>query len=188
MLPPKERASAISLPDSNIIQGQNLAIYEADDCTRRLARNDRIRASGIPVQVSKKVVEIRDGSSEFPIKLEALQKVQLTAIPYLVGMLADGTLVAWDFSAFTCQKKIAIKEGMPTVVDDYYSDLIDGAVCTEDVCENLSGLLGYKEIVETCPGEAPRTRVQIVKTAVACPENAETECTACPEIDGITLP
>lgn len=184
--PYKPRAGETTEPHAEVMQAQHLAVYQEDDCVRRLKRPDRVRSSGIPIQLTEKTVEIRDGSLEYPIRLPALQKSNLLAVPYLVGMLADGTLVAWAFGQHTCNKKIAIKDGMATIVADYYSDLIDGNVCTEDICENLDGMIGFKETIEHCPGQPDQIRIQLVKAPhCCCPDSTGDDCPSCPEIDAM---
>lgn len=176
--PYKPRAGSPTESNQQVQIAQHIAVYESDDCTRRLVRHDRIRSSGIPVQLTGKSVEIRDGSLDFPVQLPALQKSVLASIPYLVGMLADGTLVAWSFGNFTGPKKIVVENGMATIKADYYSDLIDGNVCTEDNCENIHGMIGFKETVEICPGQPNQIRIQLVKAPKCCCDTPDGECTA----------
>ncbi len=172
--------------DATEYKGQALAVYKkGSDSTVRLRRQRAIKSPSIPVQLTEELTELRDGSTEFPIKLPAMQKYIGEAIPKLVGMLPDGTLVAWDFGYFSGRKKFVLEAGQMTMAGDYASDLFDQPIC-EAACDEVVGSIGYKALIETCPGQPPKTVYQICRIpACCCPDVPTEDCGTYAALDEI---
>ena len=156
------------------------------DLTRvRLYRPALIRRAALLLQEPNKEAELRDGSEDFPIRLPSLQSYQGEAVPALVGILPDGTLVAWKAGSFPGVKKIILEDGQFKIGHDYTSDLLSAA-CEESSCNALDGYLGFKTVTTSCAGEAPTTRFQIVRAPkCCCPTSPEETVETCEEFDNI---
>lgn len=170
--------------------GASIAVYEkGSDCTVRLTRNRAIKNPSIPIQLTENNVELRDGSSEFPIKLPGLEVSNLSTMAGLIGVMPDGKLVWWKFGNFDGKKKLAVKNGVLTIEEDYGSDVIAATICAEDSCNALDGLIGYKTIVNRCQGEPDRVMTQLCLAPKCCCPTSEAEsCEACEAIDAIINP
>lgn len=160
-------------------------INNSDECLHRLARPSKMRNPGLAVQLTENSVGIRDGSLEFPIKLPGLQSSNAQAMPAIIGVLPDGTLVAWKFGNFSGKKKLVLEEGNLTLVEDYGSDLLAATICAEPNCNQLEGLLGYKTVSNACPGEPTRVMTQICLAPKCCCDDLynEDDCETCAELD-----
>ncbi len=186
-MPPSRTRTCVTpeCSDKNI-GGSAFGVYinNSDECTYRLARPSQMRSPGLAVQLTENSVGIRDGSVEFPIKLPAMQASNLQAMPALVGILPDGTLVAWKFGNFSGNKKLALFEGQLVLQEDYLSDLISAEICEESNCSLIDGLLGYKSIINHCVGEPDKAMIQICKAPKCCCETPpEEECNPCEPFD-----
>lgn len=183
------RSCGTSECNSSEYKGQALAIYQkGEDCTKRLRRQRAIKAPSIPIQLTDDVIEHRDGSDAFPIKLPAMQKYTGTALPKLLGMLPDGTIVAWDFGYFAGRKKFVLDGGQITMSGDYGSDLLDQPICSA-ACAEISGAIGYKAIIESCIGQPDKTVYQLCRIPACCCETSPAEvCVACAALDAIVNP
>ncbi len=178
--------------DGRYEKGTNLGVYinNGSDCVQRLSRPVDIKSPSIPVQLTANIVELRDGSSDNPLKLPALQSTNAEAVPALLVMLADGTIAQWKFGNFSGAKKLVLENGSIKFADDYSSDLISSAICAETSCNQLDGLLGYKSIVHSCPGEAPRVMTQICLAPKCCCSDSDLaqDCEICEELEAIITP
>jgi len=183
------RSCGTSECNSTEYKGQALAVYQkGEDCTKRLRRQRAIKAPSIPIQLTDDLIEHRDGSEAFPIKLPAMQKYVGESLPKLIGMLPDGTLVAWDFGYFSGRKKFVLNAGQITMSGDYGSDLLDNPIC-EAACSEIEGAIGYKATTESCPGQPDKTVYQLCRIPACCCEGAPTEdCPACDALDDILNP
>jgi hypothetical protein len=172
--------------DTSDYKGQAIAVYhKGSETTTRLRRQRAIKAPSIPVQLTDELVELRDGSSEFPIKLPAMQKHVGESLPKLLGMLPDGTVVAWDFGYFSGRKKFILEAGQIKMTGDYASDLFDQPMCTAN-CDEIVGAIGYKVITETCIGQPSKEVYQLCRIpACCCPESEAEDCGDHPLLDDI---
>lgn len=164
-----QRAGTVTQCNDFIDKGIGLSVYDrvGDSCTRILKRKHSIHSPSIPIQLTDKLLELRDGSVNNPIVLPALQKSKESGVPSIVGILADGTLVAWHASNFANKSKIVIRDGLFTVVDDVSSDLFDSALC-EETCDLVEGAIGYKRIISRCKGKPDKVRYQLFRIPVDC--------------------
>ena len=184
----KSRSCGTTDCDAQDYKGSHLAVYhQGEDCTRRLRRNRAITGPSIPVQLTENNVELRDGSEAYPLRFPALQKHNTEAIPALVGILPDGTLVAWNFGYFSGRKKFVLENGTMKLVGDYLSDLFDQPVCEAD-CGEVAGALGYKVITQNCIGEPTKEVYQVCRIPSCCCEDAPAEsCDDCAAIDALLV-
>lgn len=191
MPPQRQRACSTTGCYDKQIQASAFGVFinDGQNCEHRLARPSKMKNPGLPIQLTEDSVGIRDGSMDFPIKLPGLQSSNLQAMPAIVGVLPDGTLVAWKFGNFAGKKKLSLVDGQLQFEEDYGSDLIAAAICTEPDCSLLDGALGFKTIEVTCPGEPVRTMTQICKIPKCCCADAPAEvCVSCEELDEFDTP
>lgn len=183
----RERSCGTAVCDAFDYRAQALAVYDkGDDCTRRLRRQRAITGPSIPIQLTDDVTELRDGSEEFPIKLPAMQAFVGEAIPAIVGILPDGTLVAWKAGYFSGRKKLVLDGSTFKLTGDYLSDLFDQPICEAD-CNEIDGALGYKAVTTSCPGEPSKTVYQVCRIPTCCCAGgaADPECPNCAPLDAL---
>jgi len=186
------RATTTPTPcDGRQEKGVAIGVYinQGQNCTQRLSRPSDMRNPGIPIQLTEKLVEIRDGSAKYPISLPGLQKSNEKSMSALIGISPDGTLVAWSFKNFPGKKKLTLINGLLTLSDDLGSDLLAGTICAESNCNAIDGMLGFKTILQTCPGEPDRIVTQICAAPKCCCEaNQEEDCNNCAELNNLITP
>jgi len=168
-MPDPERACTTVECDGVAKGATHLAAYKtkSGDCTVRLGSKSRIRGGAIPIQLTENTVELRDGSIGSPIVLQKLQKSNAASVGELMIRLPDGTLAAWDVSAFIGKKKLILQNGSLVFTDDYSSDFFSGAICAAN-CSEIDALLGVKQVITTCPGEPDKIMYQVCRVALDC--------------------
>jgi len=185
----RERSCVTNGCNDQQSKGSAVGVYinGDDSCTHKLRRPRAMRSASLIVQLTENEVEHRDGSLDFPIKLSAMQKSNLTGMPAILGILADGTIVAWSAGSFTERKKLVIENGLFTLKDDTLTDLFSESLC-EAQCDQVDGALGYKTIVDNCPGREPRIAYQICRIPTCCCGDDElTVCTTCAELEAFNI-
>ena len=183
-----ERACVTTECDGVAKGASRLAAYKTKtgDCTVRLGSKSRIRGGSIPVQLTENTVELRDGSLDLPIVLQNLQKSNTPTVGEIMIRLPDGTLAAWDVSAFIGKKKLILQNGSLVFTDDYSSDFFSGAIC-EANCAEIDALLGVKRVVTSCPGEPDKIMYQICRVALDCGFDGSTDV-ACISVNVNPIP
>lgn len=150
-------------------KGSNISVYiQGSDCTRQLKSSSTSKGAAIPIQLNGKLVELRNGSLDYPIKLEQLQSHNGPSVPFLLAALADGTIVKWSAAAIgKNDQKLITKDGVFTHANDYISDLLDGAICEAD-CDEVESTLGVKTITHRCLGQPDRVMYQLCRIPRCC--------------------
>ena len=185
-MPPQRQRSCVTNGCNDKQQkGSAIGVYinGDDSCTHKLQRPRAMRSASLIVQLTEDSVEHRDGSLDFPLKLPAMQKSNLPGMPAILGILADGTIVAWSAGNFTERKKLVIENGQFTLKDDTLTDLFADGIC-EGQCNEIDGALGYKTIVDNCPGREPKVAYQICRIPTCCcADEAQVTCDTCEELE-----
>lgn len=170
-----EKPCTVPAPGEQALKGQSLTVFISEDSSyRRLRRNIDIKSPSIPIQLTEKSVELRDGSSRFPISLPALQKSNEVSVPFLLTQDASGDIKSWALANFNGRKRLVVIDGALTLLEDYSTDLFTGAMCS-GTCADVDGIIGYKEIILKCPGQPDVPAVQLIKLPGCCYGDAPEE-------------
>ena len=163
-----EPTSCTSNTGATIVKANYLSVFSVGDNEyRRLRRANEIKSPSIPIQLTETSVELRDGSPQFPISLPALEKSNAQSVGSLLIQDAAGQIKSWAIAAFNGRKRLVALDGSLQLVPDYSSDMFTGAMCP-GTCEDVDGIIGYKDIVITCPGQPDIPAVQLFKLPGCC--------------------
>lgn len=145
--------------------GKGLVIWLDEDCYHRLAPPAETVNPSIPVQIENQQVELRDGSAANPIVLPAIQGHSTNSIAALLVQTESGTIKSWRASGLTGRKKLVLFEGLFSLEEDLNTDLFKDTMCSAR-CKDIHGLIGYREIMVQCTGQADIPAIQLFKVPV----------------------
>lgn len=154
----------MAVSEDTTLSGKGSIVYDSPGVEQRLVRGSGITGPSIPVQLTENAMALRDGSLTYPIELPALQSNATASIAGIVIRKADGTLQLWDAASILGKKKLILDGGSFQLVDDLNTDLFIN-LCPAK-CEDIEGIIGYKEVTITCPGLPDVQAIQLFKVAL----------------------